>query len=157
MLALACARCQHVQACAPAGATLPRAPKHTHPRAAQSLASAFPGMLDFVAVSYVRCAADVAAARAALEGAGLEAGVAAEINTAAALGRWARARAPAQPCLLHLPCRLLQPQHMLTLINPTNASPRYGEILDESNAVILNRCALHTHAVPPRAPRSARV
>jgi hypothetical protein len=48
-------------------------------------------MIDFVAVSYVRCAADIAAARAALAGAGLScAGVAAEINTAAALGRCAR-------------------------------------------------------------------
>jgi hypothetical protein len=54
----------------------------------QSLAAAFPDTIDFVAVSHARCAADVAAARATLEGAGLgEAGVAAEINTAAALSR----------------------------------------------------------------------
>ena len=59
----------------------------------QSLAAAFPGTIDFVAVAYVRCAGDVAAARAALEGAGLGASVAAEINTAAALGRRARGRA----------------------------------------------------------------
>jgi pyruvate kinase len=63
-------------------------------------------MIDFVSVSYVRCASDIAAARAALAGIGLDAaGVAAEINTAAALGRFA-------------------------------------DILDESNAVIINRGAL---------------
>ncbi|KIZ01098.1 hypothetical protein MNEG_6861 [Monoraphidium neglectum] len=77
-----------------------------------SLAASFPDMIDFVAVSYVRCATDVAAARAALDAAGLTcAGVAAEVNTAAALGRFA-------------------------------------EILDESNAVILNRGALGLE-VPP--------
>jgi len=60
-------------------------------------------MIDFVAVSYVRCAHDIHAANAALDGIGLGGvGVAAEINTAAALGRFA-------------------------------------DILNESNAVILNR------------------
>lgn len=49
-------------------------------------------MIDFVAVSYVRCAADIAWARSALEAAGLgAAGIAAEVNTAAALGRCVRA------------------------------------------------------------------
>lgn len=57
---------------------------------AQTLAAAFPDAIDFVAVPYVRCASDVTAARAALAAAGLpDAGVAAEVDAAAALGRFA--------------------------------------------------------------------
>ncbi|GBF94889.1 pyruvate kinase [Raphidocelis subcapitata] len=93
---------------------------------AGSLAAAFPDTIDFVAVSHARCAADVAAARGALEAAGLgAAGVAAEINTAAALGRraafvWGR----------------------------FSGLLGFAEILDESNAVIINRGALGLE-VPP--------
>jgi hypothetical protein len=82
-----CAACSPPLSRPPLAHPLPPAPAPDH-APPQSLAAAFPDMIDFVAVSYVRCASEIAGARAALEGIGLgSAGVAAEINTAAALGR----------------------------------------------------------------------